>query len=193
MSMKRILLLFLSLSLSCLYALAETRYEIKLKSGGKVIAGRYWEEKGIVKCQKGEMVVGFRKDAILSITEIKDTGKGEETSAAKTDTPDTGKQSESTEEKKEAAAASSSTPTTLPAVGSVKDPVQKEILIRKSRIKSNIEFAIEKMRQARVRKDEEDYQKAVGEMNEFSRQYYALEREVTSKYDGKLPAWWKEN
>ncbi len=188
--MKRTLIFLFLLGWAAVAAFGEDRYVLRLKSGGKVITNRYWEEKGQIKCQKGDMVVGFKKESVLSIEKISSPGESSDdkasgdTAAAPASAPATEK---TVAEPGTSADASASTSTT----GDDPKALQAAYLGKRDVLQSKIDGALERFHQASAAGDKEGKQRILDEVNGLSKQVYDMEEELKTRNKGTLPAWWK--
>lgn len=192
--MRKLLAFLFCLGLAAGLAFAETRYVLRLKNGGKVITDRYWEEKGQIKCQRGDIVVGFKKEAILSIEELKAADDGSVATDTTTDKkpgadPSAPAGETSTKE------TTDSPPPSVPAEGTTQQEgiktIQAEYLAKRDELQSKIDGSLVRFHRHAAEGNVPAKQQALQEATDLSKEVYAMEDEIKKKNNGVIPDWWK--
>ena len=182
------LILFIALIIfqSCTLVCAAS-YQLQLKNGNELKTSHYWEEGneikfyfygGIVGVPKGN-VIGIKSynasykenmDVIPTETTVKDQ-KIEGNRKNQTDNKGT-KISKDSEKS-----------------GAIDPNYYRE---QKAVLKDKLEEALERNREATLRKDQEAKDATRMEIREYTKKIYNLEAELKEKNKGVIPDWWKE-
>lgn len=175
-------------------------YVIELKNGRTFTTERYWTEGDRVKFRTSGGMLGFSKDAVKDIREVKTEGYEQVTPV----TPEAPKTQElqrrdasatPTVPEQKPASANAAAVAPEPDAAAEKSEQTDEFAYYKQKrleLKAKIEEHIGEFLKASSQNNTAAKQKARQQYLEYSKQLFQLQEELKEKNHGKLPEWWSK-
>jgi hypothetical protein len=195
------MILCLMFGLLPLSAAQAASYVIELKNGRQFTTERYWTEGDQVKFQTLGGTLGFSKDAVQEIREVK-------TEAYEQVTPVTPEASQQQEPQRRDAAVSPTVqeqkPASTSAAAGMPEPATGEAgkseetddfayyRQKRQELEAKIDEHVGKFLEASGKNDAAGKQKARQQYLEDSKQLFQLQEELKEKNHGELPEWWRK-
>jgi len=170
-------------------------YVIELESGSELVVDYHWEDNGNIAFYFHGGVVAIPRHLVRNIREsdappaqedssLKQTGRTQQVEAESAMTSGKTRQRRSNESVEEVGAG-------LQANGKDKETSFEYYKKQRLLLKSELEEATQRFREASGSKDLQAKQEAIRNMTKISKKLYSLSKELEAKNKGVLPDWWE--